>query len=105
MGEKDEEKAEGKEEQGIADDTDAGDKPEESKAVAKLSKENERLETQLAKKKQLLAEQRELEAKEAVGGKAEAGMKPPAPKKPSDEEYAELVRQGKANPLKDDGFI
>jgi len=105
MDEKDEKKAEGKEEQGTADDTDAGDKPEEFEDVAKLRAKNERMEKALEKQRELIAEQKELEAIETIGGKTDTGVKPPAPKKLSDEEYAEQVRLGLANPLKEDGFV
>lgn len=105
MDEKIEEKPEEEKEQGATDDTDAGDKPEESKAVAKLRAKNERMEKALEKQRELIAEQEELEARTALGGKAEAGMKAPEPKKETDDEYAEKVRLGLANPLKEDGFI
>lgn len=86
-------------------DTGEGDKSEETPKLAKLRKDNERLEKQLEKKKSLIAEEEELRAREQLGGKAEAGAQPLKPKKLSDEEYAELVRKGEANPLKDDGFV
>ena len=77
---------EGTEQKGAAEDSGAGSQPEESKAVVKLRKENERLETQLSKKKQLLAEQKEIEARESLGGGSEAG-RPTEKKKETPQEY------------------
>ena len=86
-------------------DSGEGNQPEESKEIAKLRKENERMEKQIEKKKKLIAERKAMENTETLSGRAEAGMIPPKPEKESDEAYADKVARGEANPLKDDGFI
>ncbi len=43
-------------------------------------------------------------AKMKLGGITEAGMQPIPEKKETDDEYAERLQRGEANPLKDDGF-
>ena len=80
-----EENEEGEEKTVTAEE--AGNQPEESKAVVKIRKENERLEKQLDKKRELLEQQMELEAREKLGGIAEAG-KASAMKKETPQEAA-----------------
>lgn len=57
-------------EQGAAGDTGEGNQPEESKAVARLRKENERMAKVIARKKELIKEQQDLEARETLGGES-----------------------------------
>ena len=45
-----------------------------------------------------------LHAEQMVGGKAGMSSPPPKPKDLTDEEYAEAVDRGEADPLKDDGI-
>ena len=72
-----------------SDNAGEGNKPEESKAVAKLRKDNERLEKQLAKKKDLLEEQKVLEARETLGGTTGGGQEREKPKVETPKEYVE----------------
>jgi hypothetical protein len=92
-------------EEPTSEDTGEGSEPEADEQAEKLRAKNERLEKQVKKREELIAKNKELMAQETLGGESEAGQKKPEPKKESDDEYAERVRQGKANPLKDDGFI
>ena len=85
---------EGTEPEGTPADTGAGNQPEESKAVTRLRKDNERLETQLAKKQELLAQQKEIEAREALGGGSEAGAPSQKPQKETPREYSERIMRG-----------
>ena len=80
-----------------AADTGDGDKHEESKAVEKLRKDNERLEKQLSKKKELLAEQKILEAREALGGGSEAGRPSEKKKETPQEASKRYVEENFAN--------
>ncbi len=88
--EKDKKETKGKGKEETVDDTETGDKPEEDKTVD----ESERL----------AETERRLAVLEA-SGKAEAGLKEPEKKPETDEEYADKVSKGLANPLKDDGFV
>ena len=69
-----------------ADNAGERDKPEESKEVAKLRKKNEGMEKQLAKSEELLTKQKDMEAREALGGGSEAG-KQVEKKKETPQEY------------------
>ena len=65
-----------------------------------------RIEKQLDRKEALMKREEELEARKQLGGRSEGGSAPVVtPKKETDAEYAERVRRGEANPLKEDGFI
>ncbi len=79
-------------------DAGEGNKPEESKAVARLRKDNERMEKQLVKKKELLAQQREIEEREKMSGTAEAGAVAAKPKEETPQEYSRRISR---NELKD----
>ena len=79
------------EQEDTEDDNDEGNKSEESEAVTKLRKNNERLEKQLERKRELLENQKELEQREALGGGSEAGRQPVKPKEKTDEEYANSI--------------
>lgn len=55
-------------------------------------------------KKELLDREEVLQKKAALGGKSEGAVK--EEKKPeTDEEYADKVMKGEANPLKEDGYM
>ncbi len=82
------------------DDSGDGDKPEESKKIEKLRKDNERLEKQLQKKKELLRVEEELKSREQLGGDSEAGAQAPKPKKMTDGEYYDAYEKGEVNPFK-----
>ncbi len=76
------------------EDSDAGDKPEKDKEPGKPNPDAERLDRI----------ERQVDRIER-GGSAEAGMKPPEPKKETDDEYSKRVMSGEASPLEEDGFI
>ena len=88
-----------------AGDTNAGSKPQELELIKRANEAAERLEEANKKQEELLRRQEELAAETALGGRANAGMIPPKPAELTPQEYAEKVRSGLANPLKDDGFI
>ena len=98
------EKQETKEEQSAVD-TGEGDKPEAIGIVDRAHAENERMEENLKKREELINREEKLQAERALGGRSEAGTAPVKPKEETHEEYAEKVRRGEANPLKDDGLI
>lgn len=60
------------------------------KATAALKAENDRKE--------------QIQIREELGGQAEAGIQPEPPKEETDVEYAERLKRGEVDPLKDDGF-
>ena len=66
-------------------------------AAEELKKQNDR-------KERLLNREEQLEAHRILGGRAEAGHQVTSDVE-TDEAYAEKVKRGEANPLKDDGFI
>lgn len=68
---------------------------EKAEAVAK------RLETANKEKEELLRVEQQLRA----SGVTEAGTQKPEAKPETPEEYADKVRRGEANPLRDDGII
>lgn len=84
-------------------------KPEEVKQSSKLV--DDAVNAAAEVEKQVLALKAEndrkevLMAKEALGGKAEAGIVAEPPKKMSDTEYAEALERGEVDPLKEDGFV
>lgn len=86
-------------------DTSEGDKPEAIGIVDRAHAENERMEENLKKREELINREEKLQAERALGGRSEAGTAPVKPKEETHEEYAEKVRRGEANPLKDDGLI
>lgn len=63
----------------------------------RLKRENDRKEEQLNREEALMARQ-------ALSGRAQAGVPEPIPVKLSDTEYAEAMERGEVNPLKEDGF-
>ncbi len=93
---KEETKGKGKEK--TADDSGKRDKSELAKETDAANEAAERLEK--AKEDLDIAE-----AKRSLGGMTEAGGKEPEKKPETDEEYAERVSRGEANPLQDDGFV
>lgn len=98
------EKQETKEEQSAVD-TGEGDKPEAVGIVDRAHAENERMEENLRRRDELISREEKLMAQKTLGGRSEAGQVPVEPKEETHEEYAEKVRRGEANPLKDDGLI
>ena len=96
MSEKEKTKKETKEEgkEKATDTKDAGDKPKADDEVESEDPRDERIE-ELQRKVDVLER----------SGKAEAGLKEPEKPKETDEEYADRVARGEANPLKDDGFV
>ncbi len=94
MDEKIEEKSEKDKSKKPTEDTDEGDEHEEDETAKLLDAQNERI-TKLE----------EDAARRERGGEAEAGLIPPKPEPETDDDYAERVRKGEANPLKEDGFI
>ena len=86
-------------------DTSEGDKPEAIGIVDRAHAENERMEENLRRRDELISREEKLMAQKTLGGRSEAGQVPVEPKEETHEEYAEKVRRGEANPLKDDGLI
>lgn len=84
-------------------DNDGGDKPDPLKPIVDANSAAKRMEDANKKREQLQKVDIELEARRAIAGNAEAGMSMEK-KKPTDEEYAELMFKGLVDPLKDDGF-
>ena len=82
-----------------------GDNPEAPGLIAKASDAAERLEEANKKTEELITRREKLDAEAALSGRTDAGAVPPTPKEDTPEEYAEKVRSGEANPLKDDGLI
>ena len=93
------------EKQGTMEDTDEGDKPTSTPVIDAANKAAERLEKANEEQKEILARQEMLMAKNALGGKSEAGDTPQKKKELTAEEYSDAVLRGEVNPLKDDGFI
>ncbi len=94
-----------KKEEPAADDPGEGDKSKATTLVDDANTAAERMEKANERKSELLRQEQELEAKKTLSGKAEGEVKRPEPKKETDEEYADRVRSGEANPLKEDGFV
>lgn len=94
-----------KPEESTTEDTGEGSESETDEATKRLDAENERMEKAIKKKEDLIAKNKELMAKESLGGKSEAGAKPPEKKKLTDEEYAEALERGEVDPLKEDGIV
>ena len=90
----DKEKEEDKGTEVATQDKETGDKPDEVKDPEKPDPRDERLDDL----------QRKVDRLER-GGSSEAGIKPPEKKKETDDEYADRVVKGEANPLAEDGFI
>ena len=105
MDEENEKNAEGEDQKIPGADAGKGNKSKTAKLVDDANTAAERLEKANERKEELLRQEQDLEAKKTLSGRAEAGVKPPAPKKLTDEEYADRVRSGEANPLKEDGFV
>ena len=80
-------------------------KREKTETIKQANDAAERLEKANEKHEELLETQKEQDALKALGGNAEAGQPAPEKKKLTDEEYADQVSKGLANPLKDDGFV
>lgn len=80
---------------------------DKTKEVKEESKKDlaDRLETLATRLETANAETARLQAQDALGGKAEAGMEELKPEPISDIEFANKVRNGEINPLKEDGFI
>lgn len=84
---------------------DDGDKPEANALIDGTNAAAERLEAANKKQEELLDRQEANYSKMKLGGRAEAGTVPVAPKELSDTEYAEALQRGEVNPLKEDGFF
>ena len=93
------------EKQGTVEDTDEGDKHTSTPVIDAANKAAERLEKANEEQKEILKKQEMLMAKNALGGKSEAGDTPQKKKELTPEEYSDAVLRGEVNPLKDDGFI
>ena len=76
----------------------------EPNLVEQAKVENDRKEALLKEEKELQDRKEKLHAEQMVGGKAGMSSPPPKPKDLTDEEYAEAVDRGEADPLKDDGI-
>ena len=80
------------------------DKPvEDISELDKLKANNDELEKELVKGRELKAEAQKLEAEKMVGGKADAGQEK-VEEKISDSDYADKLMKGEANPLEEDGI-
>ena len=99
------EEAKAKEKAGADGDPDKGNKYETTPLIERARVEREKLDEANKKKEELLNREEAIMAKRALGGGSEAGSAPEKPKKLTDEEYAEAVEKGEANPLKEDGYI
>jgi len=65
----------------------------------------DRLEAMAKRLEEANAETARLQARAALGGRAEAGAQAPAPVKLTDIEFANKVKNGEINPLKADGYL
>ena len=72
--------------------------------IDKAKEQADRLEAANKKQEELLDRQEQILAKQALGGRSEAGQRTPEQVKLSDEEYAQKVMNGEANPLMEDGY-
>ena len=73
--------------------------------IAEAERAAELMRIENDRKEKLQAKEEELIAKRTLGGTTEAGLPTPEKEKETDEQYANRVARGEANPLKDDGFI
>ena len=105
MDEEKEKKPEDKEPETAEAGADEGDEPKATTLLDKADAVSKKLEEANIKTEELLKRREELAAKEMLGGRADAGEKPPEKKKLTDTEYAEALQRGEVNPLKEDGFI
>ena len=99
-----ENKKETKEESKPTEDTGDGDKSSTTPTIDAARKENERMEANMKKKEELLEREEAIQSRRELGGGSEAGQQPVAPKKLTDQEYAEALQRGEVNPMKEDGF-
>ena len=83
---------------------DEGDKYETTPIIERAREERERMETVVKELREENTRRELIMAKQALGGRSEAGGEPVKPKKLTDEEYADEVAKGKADPFKDDGL-
>ena len=81
------------------------EEPKSTALIDKAQEAAERLEKANEEQAKLLAKQEEILARQALGGRSEAGVGDPEKKKETEEDYAKRVISGEANPLADDGFI
>ena len=81
---------------------DEGSKPKTNSIIERASKENERMEKIMEEMKAENDRREEIISREILGGRSEAGQGVLVKPKETDEEYAERVQKGEANPLLDD---
>lgn len=86
-------------------DTDGGSKYETTPVIERAREERERMEKVKDELKIENDRRERIQARDALGGSSEAGIKSEEPKKLTDQEYAEALEKGEVNPLKEDGFI
>ncbi len=75
-----------------------------TKMVDDAVRENDRTEKLVAELKAVNAETAKLQARAAIGGRAEAGIPTPKAIPLSDAEYADKVEKGEVNPFAEDGL-
>lgn len=84
------------------EDIDKRVQPETTSLIDKADAAAERIEKANIKQEELLNRQEQLMAKQALGGKSEAGKPYQEEKKEmSDEEYAKALQKGEVNPFKE----
>ena len=88
----------GEEQKATTDDAAKGSKYETTPVIERAREEREKLEAATKAQKEENDRTEQIMAKQALGGKADAGTKPEEPKKETDEEYADKVWAGTANP-------
>ena len=75
-----------------------------TKMVDDAVRENDRTEKLVAELKAANAETAKLQARAALGGRAEAGIPTPVAPPITDAEYADKVEKGEVNPFAEDGL-
>lgn len=101
----DEEKKEEQPKETPKEDPKEGDKYETTPVIERAREERERMEKVLGELRTENDRKEKIQAREALGGSSEAGVKSEEPKKLTDQEYAEALERGEVNPLKEDGFV
>ena len=97
-------KKEEKKEESKPMDSGEGNKPKSPKVIEELRVENERMETNLEKRQELLTREEEILAHKQMDGKADAGQKKEEEKPLTPIEYAEAMQRGEVDPMKEDGY-
>ena len=95
--EKTEENPKEEKKEGTEEGAGAGNKYETTPVIERAREEREKLEAANKKHEELLNRQEEIMAKQALGGRAEAGSTPEKPKEISEVEYAEKALSGEYN--------